>query len=225
MPRWCSWGGRCSPAPGDWLKKAHLYGALYDVPNINQTSTDSDDWWDEGYYEYWQDNGLEPIEIMAPFFDDSLEQNWMLDYNETYYGNWSLANDTLNQAFERAFDQGNAAMYIASDLPFIKASDVHSVLQASRQQNNISLAPARRDGGTNAILVPHGTPFRAELGGKSFIKHLSQAANMGISVAICYSPGLGFDLDTPDDLETYEHMEPGLIERLLPGRTPKTDHD
>ena len=74
-------------------------------------------------------------------------------------------NDTLNQAFERAFAQGNAAMYIASDLPFIKASDVHSVLQASRQQNNISLAPARRDGGTNAILVPHGTPFRAELGG------------------------------------------------------------
>lgn len=128
-------------------------------------------------------------------------------------------NDTLNKAFERAFERGFAAMYLASDLPFIKASDVHSVLQASRQQNNISLAPARRDGGTNAILVPRGTPFRAELGGKSFIRHLAQAANMGISVAICYSPGLGFDLDTPGDLESYEHMEPGLLERLLPRRS------
>ncbi len=129
-------------------------------------------------------------------------------------------NDTLGKAFEHAFARGSAAMYLASDLPFIKASDVHSVLQASRQQNNISLAPARRDGGTNAILVPKGIPFLPELGGKSFVKHLSQAAKMGVSVAICYSPGLGFDLDTPDDLETYEHMEPGLMERLLPGRTP-----
>ena len=129
-------------------------------------------------------------------------------------------NDTLGKAFERAFERGNSAMYLASDLPFIKTSDVHSVLQSSRQQNNISLAPARRDGGTNAILVPQGLPFRPELGGKSFIRHMSQAANLGISVAICYSPGLGFDLDTPDDLESYEHMEPGLLERLLPRRSP-----
>ncbi len=35
-------------------------------------------------------------------------------------------------------------------------------------------------------------------------------------MAICYSPGLGFDLDTVDDLETYEQMEPGLLERLVP---------
>ncbi len=127
-------------------------------------------------------------------------------------------NDTLAQAFDRAFRQGHSAMYLAADLPFLKTSDVHSVLQASRRQNNICLAPARRDGGTNAILVPAGTPFLPELGPLSFIRHLSQAAKLGVSVAICYSPGLGFDLDTPSDLETYELMEPGLLERLVPGR-------
>ena len=125
-------------------------------------------------------------------------------------------NDTLRKAIDLAFERGNSAMYLASDLPFIKTSDVQSVLQASRQQNNISLAPARRDGGTNAILVPHGLAFRPELGPRSFINHLAQAARMGVSVAICYSPGLGFDLDTSADLETYERMEPGFIERLLP---------
>ena len=109
----------------------------------------------------------------------------------------------------------SAGLYVAGDLPFLKASDVHSILQASRRQNNISLAPARRDGGTNAILVPSGISFRPELGPHSFLKHLSQAAAIGVSVAICYSPGLGFDLDTADDLETYEHMEPGLLQRLL----------
>ncbi len=129
-------------------------------------------------------------------------------------------NDTLGKAFDRAFERRIGAMYVASDLPFLKASDIHSLLQSSRRQNNISLAPARRDGGTNAILVPLGVPFRPELGPRSFIKHLSQAAILGVSVAICYSPGLGFDLDTTDDLEAYEHMEPGLLERLLPGRNP-----
>ena len=125
-------------------------------------------------------------------------------------------NDTVEKAFERVFHQDMAALYIAGDLPFLKPGDVHSLLQSSRRQNNISLAPARRDGGTNGILVPKGLPFRPELGNRSFAKHVAQAAKLEVSVAICYSPGFGFDLDTIDDLEAYEHMEPGLIQRLAP---------
>ena len=123
-------------------------------------------------------------------------------------------NDTLGKAFDRVFEQRNSALYVAGDLPFLKPSDLHSLLRASQRNNNISLAPARRDGGTNAILVPPGLPFRPELGLRSFRRHLSQAAQLEISVAICYSPGLGFDLDISDDLETYQHMEPELIDRL-----------
>ena len=134
-------------------------------------------------------------------------------------------NDTVAKAFDRIFKQGNSAMYLAGDLPFLKASDLHSLLQASRRQNNISIAPARQDGGTNAILVPAGIPFSPELGRDSFIKHLSQAARLGVSVAICYSPGLGFDLDTTEDLETYEHMEPGLLDRLMPRSASSPSRD
>ena len=125
-------------------------------------------------------------------------------------------NDTLDKSFDLASEHRQSAMYLASDLPFLKASDLHSLLRASQRKNNISLAPARRDGGTNAVLVPDGLLFRPKLGKQSFLKHLSQAAELGISVAICYSPGLGFDLDTPEDLEAYEHMEPGLLQRLMP---------
>lgn len=125
-------------------------------------------------------------------------------------------NDTVTKAFERALSQGCSVIYLPGDLPFVKASDIHSLLRSSSRQRNITLAPARRDGGTNGILVPHGLPFRPELGRRSFSKHLSQAAKMGVSVAICYSPGLGYDLDTIDDLESYEHMEPGLLQRLAP---------
>ncbi|MEE8465590.1 MAG: 2-phospho-L-lactate guanylyltransferase [Dehalococcoidia bacterium] len=123
-------------------------------------------------------------------------------------------NDTLKKAFELAFEQGKSALYVAGDLPFLKPGDIHSMLQSSRRQGNVTLAPARRDGGTNAILVPYGVPLQPELGQKSFMKHLTQAARLETSVAINSSPGLGFDLDVVDDLETFQHMEPGLLERL-----------
>ena len=123
-------------------------------------------------------------------------------------------NDTLKKAFERAFQYGKAALYVAGDLPFLKPADIHSILQASRSQGNVTLAPARRDGGTNAILVPAGVQMQPELGQGSFMKHLIQAAKLETSVAINSSQGLGFDLDVVDDLETFQHMEEGLLDRL-----------
>ena len=123
-------------------------------------------------------------------------------------------NDTLRKAFALAFEQGKSGLFVAGDLPFLKPADIHSMMQASRRQGNVTLAPARRDGGTNAILVPLGVPLEPELGQRSFMKHLTQAARLETSVAINSSQGLGFDLDVVDDLETFQHMEPGLLERL-----------
>ena len=128
----------------------------------------------------------------------------------------SNLNDTLGKAFDRAFKQGHSVMYLPGDLPFIKSSDIHSLMRSSERGNNVTLAPARRDGGTNGIMVPNGIPFIPQLGQRSFARHLAQAASNKVSVAICYSQGLSFDLDTVDDLEAYEHMEPGLLKRLIP---------
>ena len=122
--------------------------------------------------------------------------------------------DTLKKAFELAFQDGKSALYVAGDLPFLKPADIHSILQASRSQGNVTLAPARRDGGSIAILVPVGVPMQPELGQGSFMKHLIQAAKLETSVAINSSQGLGFDLDVVDDLETFQHMEEGLLDRL-----------
>ena len=125
-------------------------------------------------------------------------------------------NDTVGKAFAKASQDGYSVLYLPGDLPFIKPSDVINLIRSSERRNNITLAPARRDGGTNGILVPQGVFFTPELGQRSFAKHLAQAAKLEVSVAICYSPGLGFDLDTVDDLEAYELMEPGLLGRLVP---------
>ena len=77
-------------------------------------------------------------------------------------------NDTLGRAIGKAFEAGGSALYVAGDLPFVKASDIHSFMQASRGAGNVTLAPARRDGGTNAMLIPLGVNFQPELGPDEF---------------------------------------------------------
>ena len=156
--------------------------------------------------DFWVVGGDEKVRNVVRDFDGV----WIEELGEDL-------NDTLAKAFDRVFEGNSSALYLAGDLPFLKPSDLHSLLQASRRNTNVTLAPARRDGGTNAILVPPGLPFRPELGPRSFSRHVSQAAELGVSIAICYSPGLGFDLDISDDLETFQHMEPDLINRLVSG--------
>ena len=134
-------------------------------------------------------------------------------------------NQTLWVAFQRAFATGKAALFLPGDLPFIKPRDIYSMVGASPHFKNVTLAPARQGGGTNGILVPPDLPrpFPPLLGPESFKRHLAQATALGISVAICYSPGLAFDLDTFDDLKAYEYLEPGIVEKLVEGKIEATE--
>ena len=134
-------------------------------------------------------------------------------------------NDTLDKSFDRASQRGYGSMYVPGDLPFLKAADITSMIRSAGQGRNIVLAPARRDSGTNSILIPPKLAFKPELGNRSFTKHLSQAGKLGISVAICYSEGLGFDLDITEDLELFQQKEPGFLERLTPRKSSLTTGD
>ncbi len=138
---------------------------------------------------------------------------WFEDYGRNL-------NDTVDKAFDRASQQGYSSLYLPGDLPFLKPSDLTSMVRSAGHGRNIVLAPARRDSGTNGILIPHGTPFKPELGNRSFTKHLGQAGKLGISVAICYSEGLGYDLDILEDIEFFQQREPGLLDRLTPHKSP-----
>ncbi len=159
---------------------------------------------------YWVVGGDDRIRNLARTFG----ANWMEDLGRNL-------NDTITKSFENARLRGVSALYLPGDLPFIKPSDIHQLIRSAQHQHNITLSPARRDGGTNAILVPYDLIpyFRPELGNNSFRKHVATAARMGVSVAFYYSSGMGFDLDDGSDLDEYEHMEPGLLERLM-GRKP-----
>ena len=160
---------------------------------------------------FWVVGGDWRIRNLARNFDGL----WMEDLGRNL-------NDTVDKSFDKASQRGYSALYLPGDLPFLKPSDLTSLLRSAGQGRNIVLAPARRDNGTNGILIPPGLAFKPELGNRSFAKHLGQAGKLGISVAICYSEGLGFDLDILEDLEFFEQKEPGLQQRLTPGKSSAT---
>ena len=146
-----------------------------------------------GMETFWVVGGDWRVRNLARNFDGI----WMEDPGRNL-------NDTVDKCFDRASQRGFGAMYLPGDLPFIKAADLTALLRSAGHGRNIVLAPARRDSGTNGILIPPKLAFKPELGNRSFAKHLSQAGKLGISVAICYSEGLGFDLDITEDLELFQ---------------------
>ena len=123
-------------------------------------------------------------------------------------------NDSLALAMRQAFKCGKAALYLPADLPFVTACDVNALLDASRGGSALAFAPAKRDGGTNAMLIPRGSPFRPALGKRSFCRHKAQAQRLGIAFAVCESDGFGIDLDTPADLAVCAAAEPGFVDNL-----------
>lgn len=124
-------------------------------------------------------------------------------------------NGSLWSAFQDAFTAGAAPVYLPADLPFVRVDDIAALLEASGHGESLTLAPASRDGGTNAIVVPAGLPFRPALGVESYRRHREQAAELDTQLRVHESRGLGLDLDTPEDLEAFEEMEPGFLRSLL----------
>lgn len=126
-------------------------------------------------------------------------------------------NDSLAQSFRLALDSGLIPMYLPADLPFLKPADLEGLVRASHQGQKLTLSPANRDGGTNAIIVPSNSSFSPILGLDSFKRHSRQAEELNLPMGTYNSLGLGLDLDTVEDLKVYEEMEPDLLNRLTEG--------
>lgn len=129
-------------------------------------------------------------------------------------------NRALALAIDRAFADRKAALYLPSDLPLFAAEDARAIAAASRGGATLTLAPAQRDGGTNAMLIPCGSPFRPALGSRSFARHKRIAQNRAIPFAVCRAAGLAIDIDTPEDLAACAEIDPNLIPRLISQAAP-----
>jgi 2-phospho-L-lactate/phosphoenolpyruvate guanylyltransferase len=118
-------------------------------------------------------------------------------------------------------DGGGAVLYLPADLPMLGAESVarlvdaaDAALAAGGGRPLVVIAPSDVGGGTNALLVAPPTVVDPSFGLRSFEAHARAAQAADATVQVVVDPVLGFDLDTPDDLERLDASRlVALIER------------
>ncbi len=125
------------------------------------------------------------------------------------YGAWALVeshpdlNDALEQARRVCIANGaRAVLVIPADLPRLRRRDLQKILALGEPPPRMVITPARRDEGTNALLLnpAEGVPF--QFGDKSFVRHKLAASDAGLDIQVYDSDTVTFDLDLPEDLYT-----------------------
>jgi len=117
--------------------------------------------------------------------------------NETTEG----MNPNLNFAARELQDKNvEGILILPADLPTLDAAEVDAFVKTHTEDNGISLCPAEKDGGTNALLCTPPAVIEFRFGKDSAAAHEAQAAAAGISCQKQFLPSLQNDIDEPDDL-------------------------
>jgi 2-phospho-L-lactate guanylyltransferase len=107
-----------------------------------------------------------------------------------------------------------AVLYLPADLPLLSSSALDALVEAADAalaagsgKPVVVIAPADARAGTNALLVSPAATIDPHFGEESLSAHLRAAAAADASVQLVNDPALGFDLDTPDDLERLDAVK------------------
>ena len=145
---------------------------------------------------------IEAVLVVSP---DSEVLTWAADLGPTVSAisqpqHQPGLNGAIDAGREWARTRGATAIVsLFADLPLIHPADIRGL---TGRPESIVLGPDRRGEGTNALLlrlVGRGSEFRFAFGERSLVRHLEEARRLGLDVAVHNVPGIGFDLDTPDD--------------------------
>ena len=89
----------------------------------------------------------------------------------------------------------------------------------------VRIAPARDGGGTNGLLLSPPQLMETAFGENSYQQHIALAKSVGAGLETVEGPGIGFDIDTPEDLisfcaidgenETHTYLNVSGIRRRL----------
>lgn len=125
-----------------------------------------------------------------------------------------------------AFAQDDAArlgapgfLTVPGDVPCVTAAELRALLAAGESGPGVVFVPSRSGFGTNAaLLVPPGA-MPLKFGEPSFANHLEAARARSLTPRVLMLPGLGLDVDAPDDLRLLlEHGASTRAARLCVAR-------
>jgi 2-phospho-L-lactate guanylyltransferase len=121
----------------------------------------------------------------------------------------------LNAAAREIERRGARTLLIVpGDLPMLTSEDVDALLDA--HAGGLSICPARRDGGTNALVITPPTAIDFRFGDDSCARHVDAARAVGLDPQCIELAAFDDDIDTPADLERLTRMKPlGYTGRFL----------
>ena len=89
---------------------------------------------------------------------------------------------------------------IPGDVPLVTAEEIRAVTGAAVPGRGAVFVPSRSGFGTNAALLTPPDVMPLKFGEPSFANHLTAARERGVEPTVLSLPGLGLDIDGPDDL-------------------------
>ncbi len=118
-------------------------------------------------------------------------------------------NEGIRLGMSAARVEGAASLLILpGDLPHLSVEALDELLIAADAGvvaagggPLVAIVPSDAGGGTNALLLRPPDAIAPAFGTGSFEAHLRAAEAAGAAVQVVSDPALGYDLDTPDDLE------------------------
>ena len=120
-------------------------------------------------------------------------------------GDLSTGLNTAAKTLERR--GADTLLIVPGDLPLITSRDIDALLAA--HQTGLTICPASRDGGTNALVLSPPAAIRFRYGDDSCAQHLLAARKAGIDSQCLEMAAFEFDIDVPADLEQLQRMNPG----------------
>ncbi|MGL4560542.1 MAG: 2-phospho-L-lactate guanylyltransferase [Afipia sp.] len=95
--------------------------------------------------------------------------------------------------------RGGAVVALPSDVPGVLPADI-AALFAAVKKAGVAIAPAPRDGGTNALACDVPGRIAPCFGPESFARHVQAANRSGIRPVVVMNGRLGLDIDEPQHL-------------------------
>lgn len=106
-------------------------------------------------------------------------------------------------AKELAAEGAAGMLAIPADVPLATAAEIGEVAAAIDRRPAVTLVPALADMGTNAVALFPTDAIPVRFGKQSFFHHLEAALDRGITPRILRLPGIGLDIDRPEDLAAF----------------------